>query len=260
MLIVSRRRQLWTFAATPTALWLDGADASTVAASGGLADQWNDKSSNGRHVTATGTARFTYTLGGLNGLNVMTCNGTSNIMSNASAALQRGVSGTTIYAVVRPGANTATQKVILQTLTSALGSRGITYYEPSGGFAAAGRRTVSDGFQAQTGAAYSSAAKILVARFDYSAATLTLFENGVQTGTRAFQSSGTTDNDAGALYIGAASALAAFWNGIIGEIVITHAADSDALRQLGEGHLGHKWALNGDLASGHPFRFYPPYR
>ena len=42
---------LWTPANINTALWLDGADASTITLNGSTVSQWNDKSGNGRHVS-----------------------------------------------------------------------------------------------------------------------------------------------------------------------------------------------------------------
>lgn len=52
-------------------LWLDASDASTITESSGLVSQWDDKSGNGNHVTASGSSRpttGTRTIGGVNGL------------------------------------------------------------------------------------------------------------------------------------------------------------------------------------------------
>ncbi len=49
------------------ALWLDGADPTTLALSGSNVTQWNDKSGNGRHVSqGTSTLQPTYDSTGLN--------------------------------------------------------------------------------------------------------------------------------------------------------------------------------------------------
>lgn len=260
VITVDRRRVLWTPAATTTALWLDAADASTVTTVGGNVSQWNDKSGNSRNVTqGTAASRPAYTSAGLNNLNVITFDGTADTLINTSAAMQRGVSGTTVYVVARPGSNTAAQKGILQVVNSGGGSRTFVYYDTSAGFTAAGRRVTADSFQSQTGAAYSSGVNLAAARYDYAGATLTLFENGTQTGTRTFQTAGSVDNDAGALYIGATSAPAAFWNGIICEIIAIHSASDTTSRQRIEGYLAHKWGLTASLPGGHPFLTFPPY-
>ena len=260
VITVDRRRVLWTPAATTTALWLDAADASTVTTVSGNVSQWNDKSGNGRNV-AQGTAgsRPAYTSAGLNGLNVITFDGTADQLFNTSAALQRNVNATTIWAVARPGSNTATLKIILQTLTPTPSTRSYLAYDASNGFAAGGRRLTADTFQATTATAYSSSAKILCAQFDYINATLTVFENGTQVATRSFQTAGNTPNDGGGLYIGSSNTPAAYWNGIIAEIIIVHFIPSQSLREQFEGYLAHEWGLAGSLHGGHPFLAFPPY-
>jgi hypothetical protein len=250
VITVNYRRRLWTFAATTTALWLDAGDATTVTASGGLSSQWNDKSGNSGNVTATGTARPTYTTAGLNGRNIMTFNGVTNFMSNTSAALLRGVSGATIVALLRRSAN-STSEVNALAISSAAGNEGLY---------AGGRRIISDGFQALGASPYSPSFIIAVAIFNYSAATLTLFENGTQTANRAFSSPGITDNDAGGLIIGAnVLGTGAFLNGDIAELAIIPFSAGATLRQQCEGYIAHGWGRNGSLASGHPFFTFPPY-
>ena len=264
MLIVPRRRPLWTLAATSTAVWLDPGDPATVISSGGLATQWNDKSGNGRNVTATGTARPTYTTGGLNNLNIMTFNGTSNFMSNTGAALLRNVSGATIMAVLRRASNSASEVTAVGINTSAPNTRAQLSFRNSAtaneGISTGGRRLAANTFQAVGTSAYTSAFTIAMAVFNYAGATLTLFENGAQTGTRVFQTAGNTENDAGGLFIGSSiTGASAFLNGDIAEVAIIHSAIGTTLRQRAEGYLAHRRGLNGSLTAGHPFLVYPPY-
>jgi hypothetical protein len=252
---------LWTPAATTTALWLDAADASTVTTVSGNVSQWNDKSGNGRNVTqGTAGSRPAYTSAGLNGLNVLTFDGTADSLSNTSAALQRNVGGSTIWAVARPGSNTAFSKFIVQTITTAPATRAVLLYDASTGFITGGRRQTADTFQGTTATAYSSSAKILCGQFDYTNAALTAFENGTQTATRSFQTSGSTPNDAGGLFVGSNNLSATYWNGIICEIIFTHSVPSQSLREQVEGYLAHKWGLTGGLPGAHPFLTFPPYR
>lgn len=130
----------------------------------------------------------------------------------------------------------------------------------SQGIYAGGRRVAANPFQAQGTSAYTSSFIVATAFFDYSAATLTLFENGTQTGSRTFQTAGSTENDAGALGVGAGGlGIAGFFNGDIAELVIIHSAVSTTLRETGEGALAHKWGQTASLDAAHPFKTFPPY-
>lgn len=62
------------------ALWLDASDAASITSSSGLVSQWDDKSGNGRHVTASSTARPTTGAHTQNSRNVLEFNGSSNVM------------------------------------------------------------------------------------------------------------------------------------------------------------------------------------
>ena len=262
-LAVAGNRPRWTFFNTDTAAWYSAADSSTITASGGLASDWHERKGNGINLTATTTQRPTVVSNAQNGRSVMRFNGTTNYMTALSAGLLRGVSGATIAAVVRRTANSASTVNVMGITTSANTTRANIAYRAAGlgeGVAAGGRRVVADSFQSLGTSPFSSAFTIVVAVFDYSAATLTLYENGTQTSFRVFQTAGVTDNDAGALYVGSAVTAASFFNGDIAELGIFHSAVGTTLRQQAEGYLGHEWAINGDLAAGHPFRTFPPYQ
>lgn len=75
-----------TFGFSPTDLpnckiWLDAADTTSIISSGGLVSQWNDKSGNGNHATASGTARPTTGTRTLNSKNVLDFDGSTDFMS-----------------------------------------------------------------------------------------------------------------------------------------------------------------------------------
>lgn len=71
-------------------LWLDASDASTITDTSGSVDQWDDKSGNAHHVTASGTARPTTGTRTLGGNNVIDFNGTDQRMSRSDALGQSG--------------------------------------------------------------------------------------------------------------------------------------------------------------------------
>lgn len=84
------------------AMWLDGADAASIALDGSNnVSQWNDKSGNGRHVTqATSGSRPAYITAGINGLNCLSFDGSDDLMvtSGSSTISQPN----TTFVVFRP--------------------------------------------------------------------------------------------------------------------------------------------------------------
>ena len=86
---------------SPWALW-DASDSATITESSGAVSQWNDKSGNARHLTASSTARPTTNSVTLNGLNAIDFNGTTNIMRFTPSSARLGDSGSlSIYMAYR---------------------------------------------------------------------------------------------------------------------------------------------------------------
>ncbi len=83
---------------------------------------------------------------------------------------------------------------------------------------------------------------------------------GSSGGTTAFFSTGT--NTVGwsgsGIQFGANAALTAFLDGWVAEAIFSNAAQSDANRQKIEGILAHKWGLETELDSAHPYKSAPP--
>jgi hypothetical protein len=66
-------------------VWLDAADTSTITESSGSVSQWNDKSGNGYNVTqGTGLNQPTTGSATINGLNVLTFDGSNDRMLNSA--------------------------------------------------------------------------------------------------------------------------------------------------------------------------------
>jgi hypothetical protein len=66
-------------------VWLDAADTSTITESSGSVSQWNDKSGNGYNVTqGTGLNQPTTGSATINGLNVISFDGSNDRMSSAA--------------------------------------------------------------------------------------------------------------------------------------------------------------------------------
>ncbi len=98
--------RLWTPDQLRTALWLDAADLSAISVTTG-ASTWRDKSGNQRHFTqGTGGAQPTLTPNGLNGLNVLSFNGSQWLTSANTAAtwnFLHNSNGSSIFAVWKAG-------------------------------------------------------------------------------------------------------------------------------------------------------------
>jgi hypothetical protein len=254
----------WTPADISTALWLDAADASTVTTVSGAVSQWNDKSGNGRNVTqATAGSRPALTANGLNSRAVITFDGTEDTLTNTSAALHRNISGATVFAVSQLSVNTAGEKFIYLVTTSAGNGRIILIYNNATagntGFAAGGRRTIANSFQAKGVSAYSSSFAINCALFNYSAAQLSIIENGtIAVNAETFQDAGVTEDNAGGLFIGANAAGSSPINGKVAEMISLDSAASTNTRQKIEGYLAHKWGLTANLPEAHPYKYQIP--
>lgn len=258
----------WTPANLPNlALWLDPADPSTLTLVSGAVSEWRDKSGAGRSVSqATPANRPAYSATSLNGRPGLTFDGGNDGLFNLSAAMLRNLGAATIAGVSRRTANTAIPGTVAAIATATNITRANLAYRLPGavgeGVAVGGRRLDADSLQAVGPNAFNSNYAINIGVWDYANATLTLFENGVQSGTRVFQTPGLTPNDGGALHIGQdATGTGGFLNGEIGDVFIQHTALSAADRQRLEGFLAHKYwgagALN-PLPSNHPFKNFPP--
>ena len=249
------------------AMWLDASDPSTLTLVSGAVSEWRDKSGNSRHVSQGVAAnRPAYSATSFNGRPGLTFDGVNDGLVNLSAALLRNVSGATIAGVSRRTANTAIPGTVAAVSTATNITRSNLAYRLPGsvgeGVAVGGRRLDADSLQTVGPGAFNSNYAINIGVWDYANATLTLFENGVQTGTRSFQTAGVTPNDGGALHIGQdATGTGGFLNGEIGDVFIQHAAMSTLNRQRLEGYLAHKYwgagALN-PLPTNHPFKNFPP--
>ena len=259
--ITGTQQNNWDPSLISTALWLDAADASTITESGGAVSQWNDKSGNGRHVTqATAGSQPTLATNAVNGRSTIDFDG-NDLLDNTNAALQRNLSGATIFSVSKLDVDSAGLKVIFQTDTILGTTRSIFDYNDGTvtGFSAGGRRTVTNSFQRQGISAYSGAVTLNCAVFNYAAATLSLIENGTITvNAAAFQDAGVTDSDAGELAVGALNNNTANWDGYICELLFVDSVVSTDTRQKIEGYLAHKWGLTADLPADHPYKTAVP--
>jgi hypothetical protein len=89
LIVVKYPRANATDVVSPTSVsginfWYDATDAASITSSGGLVSQWNDKSGNGFHMSASGALRPTITSKFRGGRNVMTFGGSQYMIGNAN--------------------------------------------------------------------------------------------------------------------------------------------------------------------------------
>lgn len=77
--------------------WWDASDASTIHATGGVVDQWDDKSGNGVHLTASGTSRPATGVATIGGLNALQFDATNDLIGVASPPGEVGFSADRLY-------------------------------------------------------------------------------------------------------------------------------------------------------------------
>ena len=225
---------------------MDGADASTVTASGGSVSEWRDKTSGARHFTASSTAQPTYTAT-LNGRNVLTFNGSTNTMTGNAAAQDaiRNRAGYTFFAVSKVGSVAAGERLLCGFGTTVIFRAGQNGSSPYAG----GRRVSGDTLENITGAASSLAvgsSYITSAIVNHTAQSLTgnLNGSGFASDTT-YMAAGSSENTAMTASLGSQSSAYGFYNGDIAEVIIFDTALSTTDRARVESYLAAKWGISG---------------
>jgi hypothetical protein len=269
---------VWNPSMITTALWLDAADASTVTTVSGAVSQWNDKSGNGRNVTqSTVGSRPAYTSSALNSKNVVTFDGSDDILGFTDMTLGANVSGLSYFAVVRPNQPSTSDYRALFDLnaggTSSTADRAALYLRQNT-TEIGGRRLDADSYQfLQFGDTSSVGYALCSVIINYGSATLGGSLNGANLSLRSggFQTAGNTSNtNSQTISIGATSggvppsnnSFVALSNSAancnLAEFVVLQSAASDSARQKLEGYLAHKWGLGANLPSDHPYKTVGP--
>jgi hypothetical protein len=224
-------------------LWLK-ADAG-ITLVGGAVDAWADQSGNGRDFSAPALANRPAYSGTINGLPVLTFDGTDDYLSGNASSLNiaQNVNGLTIIAVVKTGLDTLQRYVCVgsgTSLTQARAAIGVTTTQ----WELAGRRLDADSLQTLTGGVDNTNYVIQSAMFRYSVATAGLFINSASQVDSAFQTAGNTSNTASLRFVlGCNINLANFLVGDIAEVIIYQRAISVAERNSVERYLSVKWGI-----------------
>jgi Concanavalin A-like lectin/glucanases superfamily len=215
------------------ALWLDGADQSSVTfSSGSNVSQWNDKSGNGLNATVlNGTPTYTQALG-------MTFNGSSalQVTYTASPTIE------TLFVIIKFNSVSAQGDIFSGT---AMGQREYLMYSPySPGTIYLGRYGTAPSGSINGGTVTTSSNYMLGYVFNGTANTISLYQGGnlTSSGTPQFTySSGGTISAIGS-YNGNG-----YLQGQIYELIVYSTALTTAQRQAVEGYLANKWGLKPSL-------------
>lgn len=247
---------LWTPADTTEALWLDGADSTTVTLSGTAVTQWNDKSGNGRHVSqSTSTARPAYLTAGFSGKNCLDFDGGDFLSRSTGVTTGTYTGAFNVYYVASrdssPNGCLITERVSSLVGTSQWGSDVGLYFISSDGANTASNHRIglADFNNLSTGGG-------LVSHFHSPGSRDLLWLNGTSVTVLA----GTASNITGSagLRIGTREFGGFSWDGKICEIIVVTTSQTTAQRQQFEGYLAWKWGLQGSLPNDHPYKNGPP--
>ena len=232
--------------------WFDATDSSTITLSSGSLTQWNDKSGNGRNLTAvSGFANATVSSAYQNGLNVFNFSGNGlyrTAAGNVSYPLD-------VYIIVALKSLTTHVDVLGMGDTSVDNFNSLTFAESAAsrwhnGSSGGARQTISTSNE--------TSLSFLLIQWSIANGNYLLRRNGTQliqaSRTYSFNNSATsifqigyrhTDNNG------------VNFSGYIGEIVVFNNQIGTTDRQNVESYLAQKWGLVSSLAAGHLNETFP---
>ena len=231
------------------ALWFDGTDSSTITLSSGSLTQWNDKSGNGRNLTAvSGYANATVSSAFQNGLNVFNFSG-NGLYRTAGGAV---VYPQDCYIVVALKSTTAHVDVLGMGDTGNDNFNSLTFGEYS-----ASRWHNGSSVFARTPNCVSSTTEtstsFLLIQWSIANNNFLLRRNGTQLVQTASYTYGFSNSSTSVFQIGFrhTNTTSANFSGYIGEIVVFNNQLGTTDRQNVESYLAQKWGLVSSLPGGH---------
>jgi hypothetical protein len=222
-------------------LWLK-ADAGVTLVSGAV-DAWADQSGNGRNFTAPGATNRPAYSGTLNGLPVLTFDGSTDYLQGnvASRSIAQNVTGVTMIVVAKYAVGITQRSIgISDAATNARCLLGVSATQWQTG----GKRLDAETPVVVGGGTSSANFVIQSGILRYSVATAGVFINSTSQVDTAFQTVGNSENIASAnTYIGVAANVTGFMFGDIAEVIIYQRAISVEERNSVERYLSVKWGI-----------------
>jgi hypothetical protein len=241
--------------------WLDATESGTITIATGVS-AWTDKSGNNRGVTqATASDQPDYSATSMLGLPGLTFDGAnSTLMSNAFVFAQGSSS---IFTVLTGPVGNATRYLVTEGRAT-----GSMYYSPLATSASDNvtARIVNDSGTSvmnipATSTVLVDGSAIHLAMSQDTGSTLNTYSDGVKQSQADFGYSRASMTNPTTFKIGAryrTGADSSWFNGTIGEFMVTYGVLSTAQRQKLEGYSAHKWNVNGNLQVAHPYSVSPP--
>jgi len=223
--------------------WFDINDAATISLNGTTVSQWRDKSAYGRHLIQLDLSKqATYSNSAFLGKPTLQFDGVDDTYRSAAIGSSIGGNSFTFMAVVNKG---TVGSYYISLRSSPIGTRGYL------------RRT-STGVNAQWGDPLLSNTGLLMADGSYG---LVGFNRGLDDGCSVYKDGSTTDiiyptfpSPFSVFHLGSFNETLQFSNIWVSELVLTVPALPTVTRQQLEGYLAHKWNLQGNLPTGHPYK------
>jgi hypothetical protein len=251
---------VWNPSMISTALWLDATDSSTITEDGGVVSQWNDKSGNARNAAQSiSDSRPTYTSDVLNGLPVLTLDGTDDYMVVPhNSALNMQIASSTVIVVYRKSDGFR----VMQKKIGFGNEQDSWFYNDASNLSVASAFTTSYATNQNTW---------LIDSGTWDGSTIKHYRNGsklvptsVENGTIVngeIDPAATPTANTSDLWIGRRNnpaGTSAIITGQIAAIILCNTALSDLDRQKVEGYYAHRLALTANLPSDHPYKVSGP--
>lgn len=225
--------------------WLDASDEGSITETSGAVSQWDDKSGNNYHATASGASRPTTGANTQNSLNVIDFSSDWFVLNSGLYGLLN--QAYSLFAVSKTNNNGSQQRIINFDNGGSVG--GLRYKS------AAGTTQFSSG-------QFAGPDDTSITKTDYnilggrrSGTEQSISANGNTFVTDAGANNTTpTNGNIGTFLDGTADSL----EGSIAEIIFFNIRLSDDEFDIVEGYLAHKWGLTARLPSDHPYKSSAP--
>lgn len=225
-------------------LWLDGADLSTITATGATVTQWNDKSTNDNHTSGVVGTPLKNANGSISGV---IFDG-SSYFSLPNGTIPHGDTSYTVYIMAQ--VNTATTATTL--LAAGDDGEGATYNAFG---TSATSNLVVKWLDLSSNNVFIGGRPFLMTTKYQSGAAASLFVSG-DLDTTVTPSARTQTNTLN--FLGAQAAGAEPLTGIIYEVLVYNTAHTMQQQELIEGYLTYKWSIQAQLPVNHLYYNHPP--